>query len=175
MKASRKALDLFARMYEERTLRDRLYSALSLCADGSHEAEVLHRFATRHNVESNRAMMALNGLGYSAYRDEEAGYTPILVRSGETVAYWHEHDGVIELQSEPEEDLPRYEYGILEGFSEHSEIGTAETLDEAMEACASLEADWCGNSLGDWVCLKGEMIASPHGIRGLAWYIRKAS
>lgn len=175
MKASRKTLDLFAHMYEERTLRDYLYAAMGLCVDGSHEAEVLRRFAKRHNTESNRAMMALNSMGYSAYRDEEAGDTPTLVRNGETVAYWHEHEGVIELQSDPDEYLPRYEYGTIEGFSEHSEIGTAETLDEAMKACASLEADWCGNSLGEWMCLKGKMVASPHGVRNLAWYIRKAS
>lgn len=96
MKASKKALELFATMYEERTIRDRLMDAMDLCKDEEERAEILE-IMTKHNRKSNAACAKLHDMGYFACRDEDNDYVPTMWRCRQVVAYWDERDGIIEL------------------------------------------------------------------------------
>lgn len=112
------ALDLFARMYSERTMRDRYSEIRSLCA-GTAEEQHAADMAKRHNAESNAAMLALESAGYVACRDEENDDMPTLYKNRMAIAYWDEYSGVTEVSSyaDPAVEAMAEAIATIPGFS----------------------------------------------------------
>lgn len=156
MSTKNHALNLFRTMYEERTIRDRLYEVVSLCGD-QREADTLQALATQHNAASNRAMMALQDLGYCAYRDDQNDDTPTLRKAGQVVAYWDEYEGVTEATpfdhvdgctATEYDDGHTFEYTFSRAESGHM------FMDTAMD----------GEPCGDWIghrCVYGVRTDTP--------------